>query len=223
MPIALDTFQRLADSTRLSSRDIVVTSESSAELGRVGRFSITSGAKDVNVATMAAFREALKNEFGVFGEHAFDTVLSSRSQTKKSLRACDVHAVMSQLAPLKEQRLMNEIMRQIDTSPDALALGPDGRRTMKALAESAMSENKARLENCETPGAVANLAALIVRQIIAQAGTDHGITAGDIGQSNLSEQEVAENEPTGLKRLQQGTKTDMGKSATSVEDRVKRG
>ena len=223
MAITLETFKNLANSTLFSSRDIVATSNDSAELGRVGRFSITSGAKDVNVATMAAFREALKNEFGVFGEHAFDTVLSSRSQTKKSLRACDVHAVMSQLAPLKEQRLMNEIMRQIDTSPDALALGPDGRRTMKALAESAMSENKARLENCETPGAVANLAAMIVRQIIAQAGTDHGITAGEIGQSNLSEQEVAENEPTGLKRLQQGTKTDMGKSATSVEDRVKRG
>ena len=223
MPIALETFQRLANSTLFSSRDIVATSNDSAELGRVGRFSVTSGAKDVNVATMAAFREALKNEFGVFGEHAFDTVLSSRSQTKKSLRACDVHSVMSQLAPLKEQRLMNEIMRQIDTSPDALALGPGGRRTMKALAESAMSENKARLANCETPGALANLAAMIVRQIIAQAGTDHGLTAGEIGPSTFSEQEVAENEPTGLKRLQQGTKTDMGKSATSVEDRVKRG
>ena len=109
MPIALDTFQRLADSTRLSSRDIVVTSEDSAELGRVGRFSVTSGAKDVNVATMAAFREALKNEFGVFGEHAFDTVLASRSQTKKSLRACDVRAVMSQLEPLKEQRLLVQL------------------------------------------------------------------------------------------------------------------
>ena len=223
MPIALDTFQRLADSTRLSSRDIVVTSEDSAELGRVGRFSVTSGAQGVNVSTMEAFREALKNEYGVFGEHAFDTVLASRSQTKKSLRACDVRAVMSQLEPLKEQRLLNEVMRQIDTSPDAVALGPVGKRAMKALAESAISENKERLADCRTTGAVANLAAMIVRQIIAQAGTDDGLIAGEIGPSTLSEQEVAEDEPTGLKRLQQGTKTDMGKSATSVEDRVKRG
>lgn len=223
MPIALDTFQRLADSTRLSSRDIVVTSEDSAELGRVGRFSVTSGAQNVNASTMEAFREALKNEYGVFGEHAFDTVLASRSQTKKSLRACDVRAVMSQLEPLKEQRLLNEVMRQIDTSPDAVALGPVGKRAMKALAESAISENKERLADCRTTGAVANLAAMIVRQIIAQAGTDDGLIAGEIGPSTLSEQEVAEDEPTGLKRLQQGTKTDMGKSATSVEDRVKRG
>ena len=223
MPIALDTFQRLADSTRLSSRDIVVTSEDSAQLGRVGRFSVTSGAQDVNVSTMEAFREALKNEYGVFGEHAFDTVLTTRSQTKKSLRACDVRAVMSQLEPLKEQRLQNEVMRQLDTSPDAIALGPGARRTMKTLAESFIAENKGRLTDCHTTGDVANLAAMIVRQTIAEAGTSHDLLAGEIGPSTLSEQEVAEDEPTGLKRLQQGTRTDMGKSATSVEDRVKRG
>ena len=223
MSIALETFQRLANSTRLSSRDIVVTSENSAELGRVGRFSISSGAKDVNVNTMKAFREALKNEFGVFGEHAFDTVLTSRSQTQKSLRACDIRAVMSQLAPLKEKRLLNEVMRQIDTSPDAIALGSGGRRDMKALVGSTVPEYKARLENCNTPGEVASLAAIIVRVIITQVSADHELVAGEIGPSTLSEQDVAENEPTGLKRLQQSANADIGESATSVEDRVKRG
>ena len=223
MPIALETFQSLAAATRLSGRDIVVTADGSAELGRVGRFSITASAKDTNVATMAAFRDALKAEYGVFGEHAFDAVLTSRAQTKKSLRASDVRAVMSQLGPLKEQRLMNEVLRQIDTSPDAVALGSAARRGMRELAKAMVPESRQRLNECDTPEKVASLAAIIVRQAIAHVCENGDVQPGEIGRSDLSDPETAQDEPTGLKRLTRSDGANMGRRDASVEDRVKSG
>ena len=57
---------------------------------------------------MTAFREALSKEFGVFGEHAFDTILGLRMQTHKSLRACDIKNVLSNIEFLKANRYISE-------------------------------------------------------------------------------------------------------------------
>ncbi|MCR5221011.1 MAG: hypothetical protein K6E31_08485 [bacterium] len=73
----------------------------------VGNLLFSSGRK-ANEAAMTAFREALSKNFGVFGEHAFDTILGLRMQTHKSLRACDIKKVLSNIEFLKENRYISE-------------------------------------------------------------------------------------------------------------------
>ncbi|MBR5023495.1 MAG: hypothetical protein IKX48_00410, partial [Victivallales bacterium] len=95
MPISFQTFLDKANATRFGSRDIVVDNAQTPQSVKHGLFIFSSGQK-VNDATMAAFKEALQQQYGVFGLHAFDTVIGTRAQLHKSLRACDVTAVLSQ-------------------------------------------------------------------------------------------------------------------------------
>ena len=89
MPLNIDTFSQLAKSSFFSSRDISVSGEGKKATAKLGNFLMSQGAVK-NDATMAAFKSALENEYGVFGANVFDTVLGSRQEMHKSLRACDV-------------------------------------------------------------------------------------------------------------------------------------
>ena len=103
MAISLETFRAAVGQTRYGNRDIVVSGEGKNATARLGNFFFSQG-KDVNNATMKAFKEALEKEYGSLGTHAFDTVLGSRSQLNKSLRACDVQRTLSSLVPIRENR-----------------------------------------------------------------------------------------------------------------------
>ena len=89
MSISLDAFKAAASATHFSKRDIVVQGDGKTATARLGNFIFSQG-KAANNATMKAFKEALEKEYGSLGTHAFDTVLGSRSQLNKSLRACDI-------------------------------------------------------------------------------------------------------------------------------------
>lgn len=110
MPATVETFQHVANSAWFGSSDILVSMDGKDE-AKLGGFIFSSGRK-ASDATMTAFREALSQKYGVFGEHAFDTVLGTRAQLHKSLRACDVKAVLSSLAVLKKIRYEGEISRR---------------------------------------------------------------------------------------------------------------
>ena len=121
MPIDLQTFTRVANSTHFSSRDISINGTGAKASAQLGNFVFSAG-KKANVAVMEAFKEALENEYGALGTHAFDTIVGSRAQLKKSLRACDVKAVISSLPQIREKRLIGEINRQLDVNPKMLQL-----------------------------------------------------------------------------------------------------
>ena len=128
--ISLDTFRTIANSAFFSSRDIVVQQKNGAETARLGNLVFSQGRK-ANDATMAAFKTALEKEYGVFGTHAFDTVLGARQQLHKSLRASDVKAALSQLDSVKQARFVGELSRQLDTNPKFRSLSPELRQTIR--------------------------------------------------------------------------------------------
>ena len=72
-------------------------------------------------------------------------------------------------------------------------------------------------------GIFALLAAIIVRQAIAHVCENGDVQPGEIGRSDLSDPETAQDEPTGLKHLTRSDGANMGRRDASVEDRVKSG
>jgi hypothetical protein len=120
MPVSLQSFIQAANSAWFGSSDILVgkTGKNSASVGNL----FFSSGHNQNKAAMTAFREALSRRYGVFGEHAFDTVLGLRMQTRKPLRACDVKAALSNIEMLKQRRYIGELNRQLDTDPRMLEL-----------------------------------------------------------------------------------------------------
>ena len=107
-PITFNDFLLKAQGTLFGSRDIVVDNVQHAQSVKRGNLIFSSGQR-TNDATMAAFRQALQNEYGVFGLHAFDTVVGTRAQLHKSLRACDIKWIHSQMETLKQIRFTNEL------------------------------------------------------------------------------------------------------------------
>ncbi len=126
MPLNIETFRSLVGQTHYGNRDIVVSGEGKNATARLGNFFFSQG-KAANNATMQAFKAALENEYGSLGTHAFDTVLGSRSQLNKSLRACDIQQTLSKLVPIRENRFLGEVNRQIATSPKMLELSDNER------------------------------------------------------------------------------------------------
>ena len=112
MPLNVDSFRSLVDQTLCANRDIVVSGEGKNATARLGNFFFSQG-KAVNNATMRAFKAALENEYGSLGTHAFDTVLGSRSQLNKSLRACDIQRTLSTLVPIRENRFIGELTARL--------------------------------------------------------------------------------------------------------------
>ncbi len=226
MPLSIDTFQSLAESSWFSSRDIVVKGEDEAQRLKLGNLVFSSGAK-VNDATMRAFKAALEAKYGVFGTHAFDTVVGTRMQTHKSLRACDVKATLSQLETVKKYRFIGEMNRQLRVSPKVNELAPLVRKELRQLLhDNPMGDPPVFLENCRTQERleqlVDDLIDLTTATAIRNVAARHGDTGGvQLGVREELEAPVAPDEPVGLKGL---TATAVyARHTTSVEDRVKGG
>ena len=228
MGVTFERFQRIANSTHFGSRDILV--DTNANTARLGNFIFSSG-KDANTATMKAFREALSQKFGVFGEHAFDTVVGMRSQLRKSLRACDVKAVFSSLETLKEKRFINEIARQLDTDPKVRELSQSMRDAVRTIVGEAPTLG-CNLKLCATPTAIARAASARIATAIEVARTQ-GILGEkiDVRTHTLKGRQEVEtgaraDEPTGLRKLKtifRNPKTIFRNGETSIADKVKSG
>ncbi len=228
MPLNVDTFRSVANATAFTSRDIVVRGEGSDATVRLGNFIFSHGTK-ANDATMAAFKAALEEAYGVFGTHAFDTVLGARAQMHKSLRASDVKAALSKLETVKFNRYIGEVSRLLDTSPKMRELS-DGMRQLvrKEIADKPLAGD---LKKCETPQDLSRMATMRLDKAIAdvkeqvearkQADPKYDVDTEIHALEGRKETETAakSNQPTGLRRL----KTVFGKKETSVEDQIKKG
>ena len=224
MPISLNTFVQQARSTRFDSRDIVVDDAKTPTSVKHGNLVFSSGTK-TNIATMKAFKEALRNEYGVFGLHAFDTVIGTRAQLHKSLRACDVTAVLSQIDALKSKRFANELERQMTVSPAFLELAPAVRQAVRNIVRAEAKGHTAELQQCESTDDLNKLANDTIMKAIQKAKADPLV--GHIADFGISELQKGEKEtpagaPMGLSKLS-GTFADYGFRTTSVEDHVKDG
>ena len=219
MPITLDTFKAVANSTVFSSRDIVVQGEGKTATAKLGNFIFSQG-KAANNATMAAFKEALENEYGSLGTHAFDTVLGARSQLNKPLRACDVQKTLSSLVPIRRNRFVGEVNRQLDISPKMMELSDDDQKAVRKILHDAPFE-KVDLSACHTPE---ELSAAAARRIDAAINTlrkerDFGLETTALDARKSVETEAGAREATGLKNLS----TILGAGNTSIEDQIKKG
>ncbi len=246
MPISVADFQRLAQTASYANRSIVVD-DAKQPTDIKFRGSVFSHSSKVNDATMKAFREALGKDpnFGAFGVHAFDTVLCSRAQLKKSLRACDIKAVFSQIEALKVKRFANEQARQMETNPEVLELTPAEREEVRKIIQQDWQGPKHdqltkrtyafALGGCKTENDVAILANHSIKMAIAQVKANHPQPAQQGNSANAAnqpahtglqpptngEKQFESTTPMGLSRLSDGV--TMGKYATSVEDHVRSG
>ena len=216
-PVSLDTFRAVANSAFFDSRDIVVQGQGENATARLGNFIFSHGNK-TNDATMAAFKAALENEYGVFGTHAFDTVLGARQQMHKSLRACDVKAALSQLDSVKKTRFIGELSRQLDTNPKFRTLSQDLRQKIRTAIANEPFKN-ADPTTCKSQADISHLAVKRLNDAIYDNRT------GDIGENidldgrKELEEGIDSREPTGLRNL----KTVFRDNDTSIEDKIKAG
>lgn len=220
MPITLDTFKAVASSTAFSSRDIVVQGQGQTASAKLGNFVLSHG-KAVNDATMAAFKEAIEKEYGVFGRNAFDTVLGSRLEMHKSLRACDVRQTLSSLPKIRNNRYMSELQRQFDTHPRILELTDDAREKVRAEINGD-KYGGIEIGECRTAADVAAAAQKRIENAIATASAKEGGLAkkDSLGaRSDVEGTPLHGTDPTGLRNL----KTVFEGKETSVADLVKRG
>ena len=219
MGVSFERFAQLAQSTLFRSRDIVVNEQSNT--ARLGNIVFSSG-RDANKATMKAFREAMSRKFGVFGEHAFDTVLGHRQQLQKPLRSHDVYRVVSKLSVLKEKRFINELARQLDTSPKTQELSRETRMLVRDIIKKAPLD-QCNLRECRSTADIARMAdkriQLAIDSVIEQQalGRNIAISSKAMGDRRQVDSEIPSDEATGLKNL----KTIFKK--TSIEDQVKTG
>ena len=217
MPVTLDTFRAVANSTLIASRDIAVQGEGKNATARLGNYVFSQGAK-TNDATMAAFRAAMEKEYGVFGANAFDSTLGERNSMHKSLRAMDVKQTLSNLAQMRANRFVAEIKRQLDTSPQMLGLPQEDRdRIRDKIAEDTLKDTD--LRSCRTAADVGVAAQRRISAAMEAVRKKSGLGSVDIGQRQQLATETAGTEPTGLRNL----KTEFAKGETSIADLVKRG
>ena len=216
-PVSLDTFRNVANNAVITSRDIEVHGKGANATARLGAYVFSAG-KKANDATMAAFKAALEKEYGVFGTHAFDTVLGARSQMHKSLRACDVKAALSKLDSVKQMRFAGELNRQLDTNPKFRMLSPELRQEIRTAIASEPFKG-VDPKACKSQADIAHMAVKRLNDAIHDKRT--GERGEDItldGRKKV-EQEAGAREPTGLRNL----KKVFNDKETSVEDRIKRG
>ena len=217
MPLTLDSFRSIANNAVITSRDIEIHGKGANATARLGAYVFSAG-KKANDATMAAFKAALEKEYGVFGTHAFDTVLGARSQMHKSLRACDVKAALSKLDSVKQMRFAGELNRQLDTNPKFRMLSPELRQEIRTAIASEPCKG-VDPKTCKSQADIAHMAVKRLNDAIHDKRT--GERGEDItldGRKKV-EQEAGSREPTGLRNL----KKVFNDKETSVEDRIKRG
>ena len=208
MPLTLDSFRSVANNAVITSRDIEIHGKGANATARLGAYVFSAG-KKANDATMAAFKAALEKEYGVFGTHAFDTVLGARSQMHKSLRACDVKAALSKLDSVKQMRFAGELNRQLDTNPKFRMLSPELRQEIRTAIASEPCKG-VDPKTCKSQADIAHMAVKRLNDAIHDKRT---------GDRKKVEQESGAREPTGLRNL----KKVFNDKETSVEDRIKRG
>ena len=217
MPLTLDSFRSIANNAVITSRDIEIHGKGANATARLGAYVFSAG-KKANDATMAAFKAALEKEYGVFGTHAFDTVLGARSQMHKSLRACDVKAALSKLDSVKVMRFAGELNRQLDTNPKFRMLSPELRQEIRTAIASEPFKG-VDPKACKSQADIAHMAVKRLNDAIHDKRTgERGEDIALDGRKKV-EQEAGAREPTGLRNLK---KVFDGKE-TSVEDRIKRG
>lgn len=221
MGVTFEQFQQIANSTSFGFRDILVNTQS--QTAKLGKFIFSSG-KDANIASMNAFRAALSRKYGVFGEHAFDTVLGARAQMQKSLRACDVKAVFSSLNTIKEKRFIGELNRQMDTDPRVQELSKD----MRAHLREDITKHPLEEVDLKNVKSASDLARVASERIAAgietvrskvNLGVKMDTRVHHLGKGNIYDKQFRGNEPTGLRNL----KTIFKKGETSIEDKIKSG
>lgn len=220
MPLNLDSFRNIANSTYISLKDIAIQGTGKEATTALGNLIFSAG-KKANKAVMDAFKAALENEYGAMGTHAFDTIVGSRSQMKKSLRACDVKAVLSALPKIRENRLVGEINRQLDINPKMMQLSQDEeKRVRQSISDNVKKDLD--ISSLKTPQDISRAAAKRIEQAIREATKEsesNNVGHADLGKGKADKADATAKEPTGLSNL----KNIFGKGSTSVEDQVKRG
>ena len=217
MPLTLDSFRSIANNAVITSRDIEIHGKGANATARLGAYVFSAG-KKANDATMAAFKAALEKEYGVFGTHAFDTVLGARSQMHKSLRACDVKAALSKLDSVKQMRFAGELNRQLDTNPKFRMLSPELRQEIRTAIASEPFKG-VDPKACKSQADIAHMAVKRLNDAIHDKRTGDAGEDIALGGRKKVEQESGAREPTGLRNL----KKVFNDKETSVEDRIKRG
>ena len=219
MPLNVDAFRSLVGQTRYGNRDIVVSGEGKNATARLGNYFFSQG-KAANNATMQAFKAALEKEYGSLGTHAFDTVLGARSQLNKSLRACDIQQTLSKLVPIRENRFIGEVNRQIATSPKMLELSDNERMAVfQKLKDEPFKD--VDLAACRTPEDLSAAASHRIDAAInkLRKESDAGLHEHTLGARKSVETAAGAKEPTGLRNLT----TVLKAGSTSVEDQIKNG
>ena len=217
MPLTLDSFRSIADNATITSRDIEIQGKGANATARLGAYIFSAGKKS-NDAVMAAFKAALEKEYGVFGTHAFDTVLGSRQQLHKSLRACDVKAALSRLDSVKQARFIGELGRQLDTNPKFRSLSPELRQTIRTAVASEPFKG-ADPKACKSQADLSRLAVKRLNDAIHDKRTGDAGENIKLGDRKRIDKSAGDREPTGLRNL----KTVFRDKETSIEDRIKKG
>ncbi len=223
MPLNVNSFVQAANRSWFDSRDLKVTTGDNASVKLGNR--VFSQARKTNDATMAAFKDALTKEYGVFGANAFDMVLGHRSEMHHSLRAGDVKATLSSLATIREKRVSDEINRQLDTSPKMLRLSPAQQARLRELVGTDTFKGL-DLSQLKTKADISGLAARIIAKGMADAADEIVESGGDveasdahIGAGKGRASEFKPTDPVGLKNLA----IVMDGESTSVADHIAKG
>lgn len=235
MPVNLQTFTGFAtDHTIHVAKNIHVHgADGHVEVGSASLKQTLGRDLKANQRTMAAFRNCLSNEYGVFGEHAFDAVLGARADVGKTLRAKDIASVMRVLNPtdtgavrqaMIASRFANEASRQAETNPRAVAANVTGalKERLQACFENDLFFAQA-VRGCENQAELSRLIegkinAILdmnelpgARRTLAVDAAGAGAPAG-----------IPAETPHGLRAFAAGVDT-FGVGETSVEDRVRSG
>lgn len=233
MPVNLQTFTGFAtDHTIHVAKNIHVHgADGQMEVGSASLKQTLGRDLKANQRTMAAFRNCLSNEYGVFGEHAFDAVLGARADVGKTLRAKDIASVMRVLNPtdtgavrqaMIASRFANEASRQAETNPRAVAANVTEalKERLQACFENDVFFARA-VRGCENQAELSRLIegkinAILDMNELPGARRTLAVDAPPAPAPAAGHPQV----PTGLQALDGDT---FGGAETSVEDRVRAG
>lgn len=235
MPVNLQTFTGFATqhTVHVAKNIHVHGADGQMEVGSASLKQTLGRDLKANQRTMAAFRNCLSNEYGVFGEHAFDAVLGARADVGKTLRAKDIASVMRVLNPtdtgavrqaMIASRFANEASRQAETNPRAVAANVTEalKERLQACFENDVFFARA-VRGCENQAELSRLIegkinAILdmnelpgARRTLAVDAAGAGAPAG-----------IPAETPHGLRAFAAGVDT-FGVGETSVEDRVRSG
>jgi len=208
MPLTITDFKNVANSAFFTSRDIKLDGAGANVTARLGNYIFSAG-KKANDAVMSAFKEALEKEYGSLGTHAFDTIVGSRNQLHKSLRACDVKATLSNLETIRKHRFIGEVNRQLDTNPKMLELSDEMQLAVrKNIADNALKGRN--LSDYKTPTDVARAVSNLIDEAIrdVQEYSDNNLEGASldtakhaVGGGVADARAARGDEPVGLKNL----------------------